>query len=255
MNGIITLTFGGFPDGYCYPGDPNDFANDLLNATVVTFNTSTANLFYNFGDTEPSVDNRIYPWYRTDSDEDDGWYYWNGTYWIQPHPVPPESDERRLYVGSEASLLTYDGGANEAVGVDGCTGPFWEVDHDFDFCFPLGPGTSAGGTVVAVGGTGGVEEHTLTEAEMPAHLHNIVSDTSQGSVAWDNSPTADKAIVRRSTDPGGDTEYSLCSEELTTPEATVGASSTVGGGDPHTNMPPYRGAFIIKRTARVYRRV
>lgn len=255
MNGIISWTFGGFPDGYCYPGDPNDYANDLLNATILTFNTSTANLFYNFGDTTPSVDNRIYPWYRTGASGADGWYYWSVAlgYWIQPHPVPISSDERRLYVGSEASLLTYDGGANEVVG--NATGPFWEVDHNFDFRFPLGPGTSPDGTIVAVTGTGGAETHTLIEAELPEHLHYVVSDTVQGSVSFDNTPVAGKAIVRTSSDPGGDREYFLCSEENATPEASVGDSSKVGSDDPHNNMPPYYGVFFIKRTARIYRRV
>ena len=255
MNGLVSIQFNGFPDGACWPGDPNDFANDLYAATSINFNVSTGNVYYNFGPNEPNVDNRVYPWYRTESDEDDGWYYWNTTlgYWVQPHPVPPEGDERRLYVGTEASLLTYDGGENAVVGA--ATGPFWEVDHNFDFRFPLGPGTSPDGTVVVVTGTGGAETHTLVEAELPEHLHYIVSDTVQGSVSFDNTPVAGKAIVRTSSDPGGDREYFLCSEENATPEATVGDSSKVGEDDPHNNMPPYYGAFVIVRTARIYRRV
>jgi microcystin-dependent protein len=226
-----------------------------MNATTITFNTSTSNLFYNFGATEPSVDNRIYPWYRTGASGDDGWYYWNTTHtkWVMPHPVPASSAERRLYVGTELSLLTYDGGENAAVDVD--EGPFWEVDHDFDFRFLLGPGTSPGGTVVAVNATGGAETHTLTEAEIPEHLHYIVSDTVQGSVSFDNTPVAGKAIVRTSSDPGGDREYFLCSEDGATPKATVGDSSTVGDGDAHNIIPPYRATFVIKRTARIYRTV
>lgn len=251
MNGIISLTFGGFPNGYCYPGDPNDFANDLLNSTIVTFNTSTANLFYNFGDTIPSVDNRIYPWYRTGASGADGWYYWSVAlgYWVQPHPVPVSSDERRLYVGSEASLLTYDGGANEVVG--NATGPFWEVDHDFDFRFPLGPGTSPDATVVAVGGTGGEENHALTEAELAEHSHILANSTA---VELPPNPlgVGDYITTEGVARVGSDYKYSL---EPSPNDPDVGLVGLTGSGDGHNTMPPYRGVFFIKRTARIYRRV
>lgn len=73
------------------------------------------------------------------------------------------------------------------------------------------------------GATGGAQNHTLTEAELPAHTHDTDVPTT--------TPT--------SASTGGD---------VSTPGATTPVTSTsVGSGDAHNNMPPtFIGWWITK---------
>lgn len=251
MNGLITLTFSGFPEGYCYPGDPNDFATDLLDNVVVEFNTSTGNFYYNFGPDIPSVDNRVYPWFRTGiGDYSEGWYYWNGTAWIMAHPVPASGNERRLWVGSTADLETYDGGSAGAV--TSTTGPFWTVDTNFAGKFPIGPGT-VGTTAIAVTDTGGSHEATLSN-DIIAHTHAFGNYAGGNDDARFLIGTSTTFPSQNSMEIHGDTgnpqEANITAGNLITAPAEVTA-----GADPVPTMPPYYGTYVIKRTARVYRTV
>lgn len=73
------------------------------------------------------------------------------------------------------------------------------------------------------GSTGGEATHTLTEGEMPRHVHNghFINLSTAGGFDYA---------------PGG--QYAADSD--TTP---------TGGGQPHNNMPPYLAVYIWQRTA------
>lgn len=75
------------------------------------------------------------------------------------------------------------------------------------------------------GQAAGAVNHTLSIAEMPAHVHPLVGTTDLGnrSSAAGNHPAA----ARGHYGPAGDTALHLSS-------VTV-----VGGSQPHNNMPPY----------------
>lgn len=75
------------------------------------------------------------------------------------------------------------------------------------------------------GQAAGAVNHTLSIAEMPAHVHPLVGTTDLGnrSSAAGNHPAA----ARGHYGPAGDTALHLSS-------VTV-----VGGSQPHDNMPPY----------------
>lgn len=75
------------------------------------------------------------------------------------------------------------------------------------------------------GQAAGTVNHTLTIAEMPAHVHPLVGTTDLGnrSSAAGNHPAA----ARGHYGPAGDT--ALHRESVT----------AVGGSQPHNNMPPY----------------
>lgn len=80
--------------------------------------------------------------------------------------------------------------------------------------------TGAGGQY-AVGDTGGEDEHTLTEAEMPSHTHTASADE-------------------------GDSSTSDVFESGFNNNSTVETDAT-GGDQPHENRPPYHAlAFIMK---------
>lgn len=66
--------------------------------------------------------------------------------------------------------------------------------------------TGASGSVDGdvLGGTGGAETHTLTEAQMPAHTHSVDITSTGGSLSMDGAGTAQHAsVVTGSTGGGG----------------------------------------------------
>ncbi len=87
-----------------------------------------------------------------------------------------------------------------------------------------GPGLSA----YELGGVGGVESVTLTEAELPAHTHQVsVNGASGGS-----SKPGNRYLGRAS----GATAYAATANGTTlNPDAVVPA----GGSQPHENRPPH----------------
>jgi hypothetical protein len=209
----------------CYANEQtrlNDFAAHL-------FAILAGQSFYNFGDTKPGVDQNQYPWFRT---IDYRWYTFSGT-WISA--TNHDLDERRLFVGSEDDLKTFDGG-NTNIPSDR-NGPMWEIDHDFDARFPVGPGTFPSGTVVNPTSAGGEEKVTLTTAQLPAHTHPHGDPTANFMSAYTTTPNQN---VYRAFDSGaGDCSFN--------------ENTGITGSDvPHNNVPPYRGIYIIKWTGRLY---
>lgn len=81
-----------------------------------------------------------------------------------------------------------------------------------------------------VGSEGGEKTHTLTTEEMPEHYHQLGSKPNTGNIA---------AAGPYSADGGG---YNPNFEGYID-------STSVGGNQPHNNMPPYRIVNIWRRTA------
>jgi microcystin-dependent protein len=140
---------------------------------------------------------------------------------------------------AESDVWSYDGGDGDNPTTDPPTdksGAMWEVDHDFDFHFPLGAGTSAApyNTLINVGDVGGEEKHGLTSDENGIHSHFLRAD--QGQVFTGKLSVTGKDI------PAGN----YISNEFST------ATQISGLGVGHNNMPPYIGVYFIKRTMRKY---
>lgn len=232
---LIQLTPPNFPVNYC-PSNYQNFANDIISGTQATFLSSIGNSFFNFGATTPALNNQVYPWL----DADGNWWVFQGGFWARKNPVAPQGEERRIYVGTTASLQSYDGGDGTAYSGNVYTGAMWEVDTNFEARFPVGVGTFATSGVVSVNGTttstavAGEDKHTLSVAEMPTHNHQTIDQyynlTQRG--------TADTKAF--SPDNRGEGT------------ANILASNTAGGGAAHNNLPPFYGVYFIKRTARVY---
>jgi len=104
----------------------------LIGKTQVLF-PSNYSLFIT-GPNEPTVEQRDYSWLKTNSTTGVliGVFQWSALFgkWLKYHfpngNVP--SNERLLYVSTEASLESFDGG--EPGSVTATTGPFWEKDKD-----------------------------------------------------------------------------------------------------------------------------
>ena len=83
------------------------------------------------------------------------------------------------------------------------------------------------------GATGGEKTHELTVGEIPAHVHiennlAMIWNTASGNVGAD--PSRKEMVAAGAVTPSV-------------------ATSSVGGGQSHNNMPPYYGAYIWRKTA------
>lgn len=243
---IIQLTPPALPAGYC-PSSYQQLANDIVYGTTPQFLSSVGNTFFNTGASEPSADNRIYPWL----DDDGNWWVYQGGKWARKHPIGPNDLDRRIYVGTTTQLETYDGGSAGAITT--YTGPMWEVDSAFAARFPAGVGTFAasGALSVAQGSTAtgisGTDQVTLTVAQIPEHDHEIAIQVpgyggeDGARVAADGGTDSPNLTNNRTVFPGANLDNKVQAESLPT-----------GGGTPHINLPPFYGVYFIKRTARVY---
>lgn len=230
----INFTFSGL-EGNCWPATPHEFGVQLIQG--LAGETDGDSTFFNDGDTTPSPDNRVYPWTPSSFSGSNPpafiYHYVNGA-WIMPNPIA--TGAVMMYTGTEASIVTFDGG--EAGAITDTTGPMWEKLATMDARFPVGPGTFPSGAIINVGDQGGVEEHVLTRAELP----NVSVDTlSQRRI---NVQDGGSAVV---TTP--DTSSTGAAFQ-----ATALPTEPLGDGDAHTNVPPYTGIFFIKRTARKFYR-
>ena len=224
-NHSVVLQAGTVPPNACFTSVAEMYQLFIsITSAYVNGNYS----LYNFGESKPSVNDTDKPWIRTVNGFPDKLYVYQNGYWLSPHLVPTSGSERRMWVGGLNDLKTYDGGADEDV--SDYTGPFWEVDEELAAKFPVGVGEFPSGVEVAVNGTGGVDEVTLTTDQIPDHTHDVKLGGLNASLDSDAG-----------NEYGGDG----LTEQTITSEGT-------GGGSAHTNLPPYYGVYFIKRTARVY---
>jgi microcystin-dependent protein len=93
---------------------------------------------------------------------------------------------------------------------------------------PIHAGTSAVGTVFAIGQTGGSETAGLTTQQLPSHSHG-----------W--PVTSGAADVEKGGVPDEPIATGYLAFNSATPDATLAAGSTTltGSGTPHQNMAPY----------------
>lgn len=98
----------------------------------------------------------------------------------------------------------------------------------------------AAGSTYAAGATGGEATHTLTEAELASHIHQIKSDggakTHLVATNGSGSDGPDYSFDDSSHDYDGNISGSFY-------------ATATGGNQPHNNMPPYLAVYVWKRTA------
>jgi hypothetical protein len=235
MSTPVQFTLGNFPVGYCWPG-AQQYGADLL--ALLTGEIASSTAVWNIGDTTPAPEDQDKPWLRTDANGYvDGVYTYAGGVWCRPHQLPPGSLETRIWRGTLEALRSHDGGDGTEGDPTETTGAMWVEDTDFAFRVPVGVGTNGtaydGGSAnsIALGAAGGEERVVLTVDTMPAHAHS--KTTTYYNDAGANNPWGSGT----SAEPQGTTTWN------TDPN---------GGGDSHNNMPPYRGVYFIKRSARKY---
>lgn len=103
--------------------------------------------------------------------------------------------------------------------------------------FPLHPGNGPGLTPRSLGEKGGVESVTLAANQMPSHTHTNQA-LAQTTAGTDSDPTGKVPAAGRNF-------YADIAAGPTTVLASQTSGST-GGGQAHTNVPPFQGVnFII----------
>lgn len=250
-NAVINFSFAGLPEGYCFTGFDR-FALDLVQNMTGYLPGQYGTVIVS--ETEPSADDRDKPWLKLlpgGAPTGKTFIYYLGK-WVYPNPIEPGADERKIWVGNESDVWSYDGGDGtdpSSNAPTATTGAMWERDTDFNFRFPLGVGTSPApySTTVSVGATGGAEKVALAEDEMPPHGHPA---RWNGGGEGDSDPTGGIMVG-----PSGSETRPAWSGE---PDDARGKAIGGTGGDAdgattaHNNMPPYVAVFFIRRTARIY---
>lgn len=235
MSQTVTITTSNVPAGFCFTTWQQSWTElvSLLSGTL----PGDATLFV-MGNTTPDASDRDKPWYRLNADgSPDRWYkYWNGVWCCQI--IPYDINERRIHVGTPAQIWSYDGGSGDDPSVVSptiTTGATWYVDTEFEAKFPVGVGTfAASGAVTVKGSTTstavtGVDQHTLTVAELPAHTHDTPIPRDSASDTFNST--------------------SIEGDQATTSPWT---SEETGGDQAHNNLPPFYGVYFIRRTIRQY---
>ncbi len=241
----LVLTPPSFNEGYC-PSSNQQLANDIASgmSAYVPGNYTV----WNYGNTEPSAEDRGKPWFRLlgDGTPDKIYIYFNGQ-WISRHAVPASGSERRLWIGSTGALETYDGG--QAGVVTSTAGPMWEVDSNFAGRMPIGVGNTPSGTAITVDTNAGNDESTIVEANLPEHYHYVARSTQQNS----SSISATQAMAYIGGGYGNE-NYVLQGLDIASNVPNVGQTSKHGQASPDALdiLNPARGVYVIKRTARVY---
>jgi hypothetical protein len=208
----------------------------------------------NYGSTTPTAENQDRPWVRTnvDGSPDRVYVYYNGK-WVSPHPITGASSYRALWVGSLASLYSFDGGDGTdptVIAPTATTGAMWQEDTDFQDKIPMGV-LAATGQVPTVGATAGALDATIAEANLPEHFH-FVANTEQNT-SNETALQSTHSLDRAADDwLGGNRQYALSGTDAATKPATVGKTSVVGSGTALSILPPVRGIYVIKRSARTH---
>lgn len=243
---LIDAQAGTLPEGFC-PKGPTAL-QDLYNQFVASTQWSLAVgiRFVNFGDTEPTPDFRIYPWFKTISGYPDKWYVYIGA-WLSLHPIPAgPSGFRCGWVGTEPDLQTYDEG--EIAVTTLTTGPFWEVDHDFDGRSPMGPGTIPDANpakALSVGEDYGKGAELAGADTVAPHTHPFSGDpailTATGGL---------KTVI-----PGvGGAGVQIGLTGTAQPDITISPNTFTASQEALSVIHPIRGLFQIKRSIRKYYR-
>lgn len=107
----------------------------------------------------------------------------------------------------------------------------------------VGDGSGPGLTPYTIGQTFGTTTVTITESEMPRHNHQM---NARSTLADKTSPLDN--VFAASNAPVGPQRPAVSLYTETPPQSTLrpDALTTVGGGQPHTNMQPFLGlSFCI----------
>lgn len=239
MSTPITLLPGTLPFS-CYPDTPQELNVAIISLASAFLNDNFPGVYVSDSAPPPNFQDRA--WFNLTNLK---WYHFqNANWWRWADSTPGPSGERMMWFDTEASLWSYQGGDGTDPSVVTpalYTGSLWQKDATFDAKIPIASGTLPSGLVLAQGNTGGVENVTLTAAQLAKHTHvSPVGSDGYWSHAF----------------PLGSGSYNVGVGVDTLISPNSGQNGTVADplstDQPHTNMPPYVTVIIAKRTIRAY---
>lgn len=225
---VLPVTPATLPSGSC-PATNQELLNLFAQNLSVTFPDTFDGVLVS--STKPTDTTRA--WLQLDSQgRPVRFYYFASGAWLSQHPCVPGFT--MIWTTALPNFATFDGG--DANAVSAISGPMWEVV--LPAVFPLGAGTLPSGKIVAIGDTGGEENHTLTEKEMPPHTHptnQIPLNVALGPLQVMCPP------LTPGTNTGGFTGSDGGDSTLVPPASA-----------PHNNLPQYAGVAFLRRTTRQF---
>jgi hypothetical protein len=244
---------GTLPVAYCYPADVQVLLNDFMNlshAEVPDNETGVA-----FGPIDPGLDTPL--WWNTNYNK--MFFVYQGVrvtdYWIPSGELPPAPPSYMLFTEkTEAQILAWDNptSGGSVSGAEAYTGPFWMIDHNYDGRFVVGPGNLIiSATAVGVGTFDGKDQIVQEPNQVALHRHFI----NVGPESGDSSYLADVANESGTFKVNGAEQirfYDLVSPEVGRTREGGGDGATPNVVHPMNIMPPYRAAYVIRRTTRRY---
>lgn len=248
-NAILVFSFAGLASPYCYT-TPERFALDIA-AGLQGYLPGTYSTIIR-SSTEPIATDRDKVWYQVNADGASTGRVFTYAYgkWVMQNPRRDPA-ERVWFEGSAADAWSYDGGDGSDPSSNPpttTTGAMWEVDHNYDFRFPLAAGTSPKPTTVNVGGTGGEEDHILISNEVAKHTHLVwPGDNGDGNAGklWSHFDFGGGG-------PDGRTAAPLQPSTTFPTQTVIQAIPQTDGDAGHNNMPPFRAGFWLKPTIRQF---
>lgn len=232
---LLPLLPGTLPPDVCYETEQARL-NGYMNVSSAVLDGGMA--FYNFGSNKPSAANQIYPWLNTN---DTQWYVYSGVWRRQRPLIEQYAGYRILYTGLESSIATLAGGDTNALGPT--SGPFWEIDHNFDGRSPMGPGaipTSNPGKTLAINEAFGEGAHAQTSTELFPHTHAPNPDQADGFLGHATA----SAPATFNVTAGGDT--------ISMPVTGVTGGDVDGAPVAANVTHPVWGTWFLKPTSRLY---
>lgn len=194
------------------------------------------------------------------------WYNYDGANWLSLHQYAASGPVRLLYVGTGASVATFDGGDTNSATVS--SGPMWEIDTDYTAKVLRGAAASINATVpLDSGGDDGIQ---MTSSMLPPHKHNVAilvpghggSDGSRdaadgGSYSAPNTsnPNLDWSSTISPLPPGSTGgKYAKDAYGLPAVYEDYGNGVTNPAQAPVDipTVPAYQGVLVLKRTSRAY---
>lgn len=225
----LALNAGQLPYS-CYPSDPQTLINDAFRLGSALMPTIKGVVI---GDSSPPTSDQDKLWIKTSSGAPIGQFIFFNAKWVWPHAAPAGGSERRMWVGTIADLITYDGGDVNALGP--ASGAMWEVDANFDNRIPIGAGATA-----ALNTNAGATTYTLIGTDIPAHTHTI---------GVDGTGNATDGLVGELRAAATNVDFLPATPAnslgVTRPNQTAAATA-------FSILNPVRGLYLIKRSSRVY---
>lgn len=251
---VLPVTAATLPAGSC-PTTLQDMLNLFSQFQSVTFPDTFKGVIVSA--TKPGVSDQDKLWQQTDANGNPTRIYsYAGGLWLSRHPMPPGSII--LWTGALPDFTSFDGGSTGALGVasgpmwyqatlDGTAPSPWGTGVLIAAQFPIAAGTLPSTAVVAVGATGGEENHVLSasEAKLLAHYHNEGLAVDPATVCYYENDGAPPSPVNSPTQ-----HVTMATGSISSPRTSTVGDATANQA--HTNMPPWAGVYLLMRSTKLY---